>query len=237
MSGFSVVVPVFNEGENVRLVCQELLESFEDESLEILFVDDGSADASLKVLDSLERDVPQVRVLKLGENHGQAAALLVGFCNCRSPFALSLDGDGQYRAADLRAGLALLRSGFAIVNGHRIGQRRTPVRSLAAMMARRITNREFKDVFCPVKGLNTELCENLWSTEHTLAFPGLSLLSLEEPIAQFPVHDQGRRSGQSKYSFGQLLFRFLNLTRLFLTGRTARPQILDHPLLREKVQS
>ena len=94
----SVTVPFFNEEKNVRLLYSQLKEVLEKENLnyEIIFVDDGSTDKTLKVLKEIHQEDEKVKVIKLRKNFGQTAALSAGFDHAQGEIIISMDGDLQH---------------------------------------------------------------------------------------------------------------------------------------------
>jgi glycosyltransferase involved in cell wall biosynthesis len=119
----SVVVPVFNEEENVGPLYEEVRDVLEaiDEPYEILFVNDGSTDETAIGLREIQRRDPHLRVLDLRGNFGEAAALSAGFHHSRGEFIVTLDGDGQNDPADIPRLLDVLRKNpLQAVSGHRV---------------------------------------------------------------------------------------------------------------------
>src|SRR5207249_2074735 len=100
---FAVIVPFFNEEQNVRTVCLELGKVIRDNlaDCEAIFIDDGSDDATGTLLDELAGAWPEFRVYRLEQNQGQAAALLFGFGRTAAPIIITMDGDGQNDPHDI----------------------------------------------------------------------------------------------------------------------------------------
>ena len=117
----SVVIPVFDEAENVADLHRELTASLEAHGrpYEVLFVDDGSRDATLARLVEIEAADPRVRVLRLRRNFGQTAAFSAGFDHARGDVVVTSDGDLQNDPADIPRLLARLDEGYDMVCGWR----------------------------------------------------------------------------------------------------------------------
>ena len=121
----SVVVPVKDEEENVAPLAHEIASAIAAEGdAEIIFVDDGSADATASVLKALKSEIPALRVIQHGRNIGQSRAIRTGVRAARSEIIVTLDGDGQNDPADIPKLLAVLRGPAAERIGH--GLRRAP---------------------------------------------------------------------------------------------------------------
>src|SRR5262249_49792296 len=117
----SVVVPVFNEAENVVDLHRELTESLRSIGLayEIVIVDDGSTDETARRLGELEARDERLRVVRLRRNFGQTAAFSAGFDHARGDIVVTSDGDLQNDPADIPALVARLEEGYDIVCGWR----------------------------------------------------------------------------------------------------------------------
>src|SRR5258707_277808 len=121
----SLVVPVYNEEDNVGPLHRELTRVAEalGRSYEILFVNDGSRDATLARLTTLAATDPHLKVVDLDGNFGEAAALPAGFAHARGDVVVTLDGDGQNDPADIPRLLACLDDGVDVVSGRRAERR------------------------------------------------------------------------------------------------------------------
>ena len=121
----SLVVPVYNEEDNVAPLHAELGRIASDlaRSYEIVFVNDGSRDRTLRRLEALAAADPHLRIVDLDGNFGEAAALSAGFAHARGAVIVTLDGDGQNDPADIPRLLARLEDGFDVVSGRRVERR------------------------------------------------------------------------------------------------------------------
>jgi glycosyltransferase involved in cell wall biosynthesis len=117
----SIVIPVFNEEENVEPLISEIEAALKSLSkhYEIVVIDDGSRDNTFQVLARIYRTDPHLRVVKLKRNFGQTAALAAGLAHATGEVVVMLDGDGQNDPADIPALLAKLEQGNDIVCGWR----------------------------------------------------------------------------------------------------------------------
>ena len=97
---FSVVVPVFDEGEAAPKLAREIAAAFAGETYEMIFVDDASRDDTKARLIALKAEIPQLRVLGHRKNSGQSRAVRSGVLAARAPIVITLDGDGQNDPAD-----------------------------------------------------------------------------------------------------------------------------------------
>jgi dolichol-phosphate mannosyltransferase len=136
VSGLSVVIPVFDEEENVGALARELREALADlpHSYEVIFVDDGSRDSTRKQVLEVAAADPRVRLVALERNQGQSAALVAGVRAARMSHVVTLDGDLQNDPADVPK-LAALAAVHDVVIGRRGERRDAPARRLAGRVA------------------------------------------------------------------------------------------------------
>jgi len=111
----SVVVPVFNEEENMSILQEELRAALAGHDHEIVFVDDGSTDRTAERIES----APNVRVVRFAKNAGQSAAMYAGLQSAKGAIAVLIDGDLQNDPADIARLLAEIESGADLVCGYR----------------------------------------------------------------------------------------------------------------------
>jgi dolichol-phosphate mannosyltransferase len=114
----SIIIPAYNEERNVRLIAENLLEQLHEENLEILFVDDGSTDATLAVLRELSVH-PSIRYVSFSRNFGHQNALKAGFDLAEGDCAITMDGDLQHPAELVPSMIAMWRSGADVVHTRR----------------------------------------------------------------------------------------------------------------------
>ena len=118
----SIVIPLLNEADNILLLYKRLVSAMEAAAWpwEVIFVDDGSTDATFALLQRLHAQDDHVRVLRLRRNFGQTAALAAGFDAARGAIIVSLDGDLQNDPQDIPALVHKLAEGYDVVSGWRV---------------------------------------------------------------------------------------------------------------------
>ena len=152
----SVVVPLFNEEENVPILQGELATALADHDYEIVFVDDGSTDATLQRI-ALG---PRVRIVQFERNAGQSAAMYAGLHNARGAVAVLIDGDLQNDPADIPKLLAEIERGADLVCGYRAQRKDTVVKRITSRVANfvrsRFTKDGVRDTGCTLKAMKRE---------------------------------------------------------------------------------
>ena len=227
----SVVVPVYNEQDNIEAVYRSTVETLDSigQPWEILFVDDGSADGTGAVLDRIVAGDSRVRVIRFRRNFGQTAALRAGFDYSRGSVVVSMDGDGQNDPADIPLLLAKLDEGFDVASGWR-HERRDPLirRILPSWLGNRLIRTlmgiDLRDFGCTLKAYRKEILDeiSLYGEMHRM-IPVLAHI-MGASIAEVPVRHHPRVTGHSKYTMGRAFSVVLDLITLkFFLGYFTRP--------------
>lgn len=229
----SVVIPVFNEQENVRLLYQQIRKACESlqRSYEIVFVDDGSGDRTFDILEEIHSQDTRLKAIRFRKNYGQTAAMAAGFEYARGEVVVSMDGDLQNDPADIPLLLEKMNEGYDIVCGWRKNRqdkfwsRRVP--SVAAnWLIGKVTGVQIHDNGCSLKAYRASVIKNvtLYGEMHRF-IPAMSTLAGAR-IAEIPVNHHPRRFGKSKYGIGRVWRVALDIVTVkTLTGFASRPGI------------
>ena len=226
-----MVIPVYEEEENLRDLHEKILESVgsSNDGLEIIYVDDGSQDGSFGVLKSLAAEDKRVKVIRLRRNFGQTAALSAGFYHARGNIIVTMDADRQNEPADVPKLLAKMDEGFDVVSGWRADRkepfltRKFPSK-MASVLISKITGLKLHDYGCPLKAYRREAIEsvNLYGDMHRIIpafvhWNGYSVVEVE--VQHYP-----RMKGQSKYGMSRIFKVLLDITAAkFLNSYSTRP--------------
>lgn len=232
----SVVVPVYNEVENLDPLVHELAETLGPSSLEIeiILVDDGSRDGSSQKIAELAGSRPGVRGLHFRENRGQTAAFDAGFKAARGRWVATLDADLQNDPRDILTLLGALDDHDAAV-GYRAKREDSILRRLSSRVANAVRNRlsgdDIIDTGCSLKVFRRECLS------HVRLYKGLhrflpTLLRMEGfRVVQIAVHHRPRRRGSSKYGVWNRVFSaFADL----LVVRWMKKRKLDYEVVRHE---
>ena len=162
-NSLSVVIPVYNEEENLAELTAQVLAAVRRLSrpFEILFIDDGSTDGSLALIRQLAQAHPEVRYLAFAANAGQSAAFAEGFQEARGAFVVTLDADLQNDPADIPALFAKQAEGFDMVIGWRAKRKDTWIKRYGSKIANavrsRLTRDGVRDTGCSLKLMRADL--------------------------------------------------------------------------------
>lgn len=230
----SVVVPVYNEEENVRCLVDELLSVLNTipNEFELIIVDDGSADHTPEILHEISEGIPQFKIVLLRRNFGQTAAMAAGFDYASGDVIIPMDGDLQNDPRDIPRLLAKLDEGFDVVSGWRKDRKDKFIsRRLPSMLANalisKMTSVHLHDYGCSLKAYRREVLEsvNLYGELHRF-MPALAS-QYGARVAEIPVNHRPRKAGVSKYGIDRTLRVVLDLlTVKFLLKYSTRPMQL-----------
>jgi dolichol-phosphate mannosyltransferase len=203
----SVVVPLFNEEENVPLLQAELTSALRGLDYEIIFVDDGSTDQTVKRI-AFE---PRVRLVQFERNAGQSAALYAGLQGARGAIAVLIDGDLQNDPADIPKLLAGIEQGADLVCGYRAQRKDTVVKRVTSRVANfvrsRFTKDGVRDTGCTLKAMRRECIGALLPFKGMHRFIPALVKSAGYRLIEIPVNHRPRKFGQSKYGLGNRALR------------------------------
>jgi glycosyltransferase involved in cell wall biosynthesis len=225
----SLVIPVYNEEGNVAPLFGELtrVATALGRPYEIVFVNDGSQDATLERLKALKASDPHLRVVDLDGNFGEAAALSAGFSQVRGEIVVTLDGDGQNDPADIPRLLAKLDEGYDVVSGRRSERKeRFLTRVLPSRVANwliaKATGVPVYDCGCGLKVYRRKVLNNVQIPRGFNRFLPAILGMGPERVAEVVVNDRARGSGASHYGLSRIFVVLKDLPSLPFLVRQAR---------------
>ncbi len=229
----SVVIPVYNEQESLRLLHGEIRATARgrDLDLEIIWVDDGSTDGSWKHIRELVARDEHVRGIRLRRNFGKAAALSAGFRAARGHIILTMDADLQDDPAEIPQFLEKLETGFDVVSGwkkrrydpwHKV----VPSRIFNCLVSW-LTGVHLHDHNCGMKGYRAEVFREVRLYGELHRFIPVLAAARGFRVGEIVINHRPRKFGRSKYGMRRFVKGFLDLlTVKFLTGFGGRPQHL-----------
>ena len=203
----SVVVPLYNEEENLPILQEELRIALSGLDYEIVFVDDGSVDGTADRIAA----APNVRLIRFAQNAGQSAAIHAGLTAARGATVVVIDGDLQNDPADIPKLLREISNGADLVCGYRLRRRDTVVKRLTSRIANSVRSRYTKDgvrdTGCTLKAMRRECVSTLVPFKGMHRFIPALVKAAGYRLIEVPVNHRPRRFGQSKYGLGNRALR------------------------------
>jgi len=211
----SFVIPVLNEADSLKQLLHEIKTNLGTHEAEIIFIDDGSTDASFPIMAELAANDKSVKVIKFRRNFGKAAALQKGFDLASGDVVFTMDADLQDDPIEIPAFLAKLDEGFDLVSGWK-KRRLDPLhKRLPSKLFNSVTAHTFKlklrDYNCGFKAYRKPLIKelSLYGEMHRY-IPALAH-SLGYKVGEIPVQHRARQFGKSKYGIERYLRGFFDL--------------------------
>jgi dolichol-phosphate mannosyltransferase len=203
----SVVVPVFNEQENIGILQSELETALTGINHELVFVDDGSTDqTATKITPSAN-----VRLVQFEQNRGQSAAIYAGAHAARGRLIVLIDGDLQNDPADIPRLIEEISRGADLVCGYRAKRKDTFNKRLISRIANfvrsRFTKDGVRDTGCTLKAMRRECVRTLVPFKGMHRFIPALVKGAGYRLVEIPVNHRPRRFGESKYGFGSRAVR------------------------------
>jgi glycosyltransferase involved in cell wall biosynthesis len=226
----SVVVPLFNEQDNLRPLYKQITHALADKyKYELIFVDDGSTDSGFVTLTRLHKDDPKVRVIRFRKNFGQTAALSAGFTHARGEIIIAIDSDLQNDPADIPKMIDKLNEGFDVVSGWRKKRQdklfsRVFPSIVANWFISKITGIKLHDFGCTLKAYRKDVLAQtkLYGEMHRF-IPALASWSGAD-IAEVVVNHRRRAGGNPKYGLERTFKVLLDLITIkFLGSFSTKP--------------
>ncbi|MBN1600837.1 MAG: glycosyltransferase [Chitinispirillaceae bacterium] len=212
--GLSIVIPVFNEEENLPILCKELDETLKSlqQEYEIILIDDGSRDKSRDVMTALAKENKRIKVIFFRRNYGQTAAISAGFKYAHGDVIITLDADLQNDPADIPKLLQKMSEGYDLVNGWRKDrQDKMLSRKIPSMIANRIinkliegTNVQLRDFGCTLKAYKSGIVKNIHLYGEMHRFIPVFAAWIGVKVTEIPVNHRPRIHGTAKYNLSRV---------------------------------
>ena len=226
----SVVVPLLNEEESLRELYSRVGEALRPlgTSWEIIFIDDGSTDASMEVLRELHAANANVEVLSFGRNLGKSAALSVGFKEASGDIVFTMDADLQDDPAEMPKMVSLIDEGYDLVSGWK-KDRKDPVSKrlpskLYNAVSGKLSGVRLHDMNCGLKAYRGDVVKTIRVYGELHRYTPILAHLAGFSVTEVPVKHHARRFGRSKFGAERFVRGFFDLvTVLFLQRYVTRP--------------
>ncbi|GMR06922.1 MAG: glycosyltransferase family 2 protein [Gammaproteobacteria bacterium] len=237
MPDLSVVIPVQNEEENISLLIEEVRQSLDGVlDYELIYVNDGSSDATLQILEEYRAGFPLLYVISHEMGAGQSTAVRTGINQARSSVIATLDGDGQNDPADIPALYRALEkhadSGVVLVNGYRKKRKDTTIKRVSSRLANGIRgwllSDDTPDTGCGLKVFSREAYLAIPFFDHLHRFLPAMMINGGGKVMSVEVNHRERQLGSSHYGFFDRLWVgiFDIMGVIWLKSRTTHPVVI-----------
>lgn len=238
MTELSVVIPVHNEEENIQMLVGEVRQALDGKfDYELIYVNDGSSDATLQRLADAGDGYPALRVISHVSSAGQSTAVRTGVLNAKSEWIATLDGDGQNDPADVPALFETLKNnnaqGVQLVNGYRKKRKDTFIKRISSRLANGIRSSLLKDetpdTGCGLKVFSRDAYLALPFFDHMHRFLPAMIQRGGGKVMSVEVNHREREGGSSHYGFFDRLWVgiFDLMGVAWLQRRATHPEIID----------
>jgi len=224
----SIVVPVFNEAENLVDLCQGARKVLTQlgATWEMIFINDGSTDSSHEILHHLAEEDQRVRIIHFKRNFGQTAAMMAGFDYARGEVIIPLDGDGQNDPADIPKMLELLNEGNDVVSGWRKDRQDNVIhRNIPSILANKLISAvsgvQLHDFGCSMKAYKRHVVDGIRLYGEMHRFLPIYVSWHGAKITEMIVNHHPRRTGSSKYGLERVVKVILDLLVVKFLDRAA----------------
>lgn len=207
----SIIVPIFDEEQNIEPLCAQLFEVLRTlpYRFEIVAVNDGSRDGSLAALQAAASRHPELKVVNFRRNSGQTAAMMAGIDHASGEILVSLDADLQNDPADIPLLIDKLNEGYDVVSGWRKDRKDAPIRRnflsrVANWLISAISGVQLHDYGCTLKAYRRDVVQGVRLYGEMHRFVPIYATWMGAKVVEMPVRHHPRRFGRSKYGLGRI---------------------------------
>lgn len=228
----SIVIPVYNEEENVQRLYEELISVLKEKlSFELIFVDDGSTDNSLSILKKITEKDKRIKVVTLISNYGQSNALSAGISKSKGKIIVTMDSDLQHDPNDIIPMIKKIDEGYHVVCGWRKSRgksdsfvKKTIPSKISNLLIRKLTGVKLKDSTGGMRAFVRKVVEtiSLYGENHRY----LPILAKWKgfKVSEIPINIRKRVFGKTKYNYKRIFRGFLDLITLkFFISYSSKP--------------
>jgi glycosyltransferase involved in cell wall biosynthesis len=233
---YSIIIPVFNEEDSLKPLWKQLKPIIATlGSWEVIFINDGSRDSSLKILKELQASEPGIELIHFSQNQGKAAALQAGFHRAQGEIAVTMDADLQDDPKEIPKLIMTLGEEFDLVSGWKKDRKDPWHKTIPSFffngLIRLVSGVKLHDINCGFKAYKKDVIKNLTIYGEIYRFIPILAVHNGFRVGELPVKHHPRKFGKSKYGISRFIRGLLDLfTVLFLTKFMKRPLHLFGPI-------
>ena len=205
----SIVIPIYNEEDNIIKLSKSIYEALSDIDYEVLFINDGSTDKSEKIIESISQAHSNIKLISLRRNYGQTAAMQAGFDHSKGEIIIPMDGDLQYDPNDIPLLIAKINEGYDVVSGWRKDRSdkkltRILPSKIANSLISRISGIYLHDYGCTLKAYRREILNDIKLYGEMHRFIPIYASWEGAKVTEIPVRHHARIAGYTKYGLSRI---------------------------------
>ena len=205
----SIVIPIYNEEDNIIKLSKSIYEALSDIDYEVLFINDGSTDKSEKIIESISQAHSNIKLISLRRNYGQTAAMQAGFAHSKGEIIIRMDGDLQNDPKDNPLLIAKINEGYDVVSGWRKDRSdkkltRILPSKIANSLISRISGIYLHDYGCTLKAYRREILNDIKLYGEMHRFIPIYASWEGAKVTEIPVRHHARIAGYTKYGLSRI---------------------------------
>ena len=205
----SVIIPIYNEEENIKKLSKSILEALSDISFEVIFINDGSTDNSEKEIHSISKNHSNIKLINLRRNYGQTAAMQAGFDHSKGEIVVPMDGDLQNDPKDIPMLVNKINEGYDVVSGWRKNRSDKKItRIIPSIIANglisKISGLHLHDYGCTLKAYRKEIINDIKLYGEMHRFIPIYAAWEGGKVTELEVTHHARLAGKTKYGLSRI---------------------------------
>ncbi len=206
---FSIVIPIYNEEDNIIKLSDSILESLSGLNYEVLFINDGSIDNSKNIIEKITQKYLNFHIINLRRNYGQTAAMQAGFDHSNGDIVIPMDGDMQNDPRDIPKLIEKINEGYDVVSGwrkDRLDKKLTRIlpSKIANYLISKISGLYLHDYGCTLKAYKKVVLNDIKLYGEMHRFIPIYAAWEGAKVTEIPVRHHARTAGKTKYGLSRI---------------------------------
>ena len=206
---FSIIIPIYNEEDNILKLSESIINSLSNFDYEVLFINDGSTDNSENIIEKLADNYSNIYLINLRRNYGQTAAIQAGFDHSNGDIVIPMDGDMQNDPKDIPILIDKIHEGYDVVSGwrkERLDKKLTRIipSKIANHLISKISGLHLHDYGCTLKAYKKEVLNDIKLYGEMHRFIPIYASWEGAKVTEIPVRHHARTAGKTKYGLSRI---------------------------------
>ena len=206
---FSIIIPIYNEADNIVKLSDSILNALSNLEYEVLFINDGSTDDSESIIEKITQKHSNIHMINLRRNYGQTAAMQAGFDHAKGEIVIPMDGDLQNDPQDIPILINKIHEGYDVVSGwrkERLDKKLTRIipSKIANHLISKISGLHLHDFGCTLKAYKKEVLNDIKLYGEMHRFIPIYASWEGAKVTEIPVRHHARTAGKTKYGLSRI---------------------------------